>query len=124
MATLSFGVSGSEQNWTTEIELSAQDSVRTMTYLMSPASGYGVVVENVKSNIPDASWAPGEGETEEDRPTIEVQEWVSRPATPEEAAQNFARATLVQLLNQTVVWEKAEAAKAAAEAIPPIVPVT
>ena len=43
MAILIFGVSGKDQNWTTDIELSETDSMRTMGYLMSPASGYGTV---------------------------------------------------------------------------------
>ena len=47
----------------------------------------------------------------------------TRPATPEVAAQNFAKATLAQRLNQTVAWEKSEAAAAAAAKVEPIVPV-
>lgn len=124
MAILSFGVSGKDQNWTTEIELSESDSVRTMTFLMSPASGCGTVTENVQREVENPAWSP-EQENPDDPPQfIAVQEWVTRQATPEEAAKNFANKTLDALLGQTVSWEQSEAARRAAEAVPPIVPVT
>ncbi len=87
MATLSFGVVGPNQNWTVSLNIADTDSPRIIAWLMSPASGYGTVSENVQSTIPDASWSPGDGQTEADRPTIQVQEWVTRPATAEEATQ-------------------------------------
>lgn len=124
MATLLFGVSGQDQNWTTQIELSETDSVRTMGYLMSPASGYGTVTENVQTQEKNPVWSAGQKDPDDPPEFITVQAWVTRPATPEEAAQNFAKATLATLLNQTVAWEKSEAAKAAAETIPPITPVS
>ena len=120
MATLSFGVVGPNQNWTTSLQISDTDSPRIIAWLMSPASGYGAVTENVQSTIPDASWSPGEGQTEADRPTVQVQQWVTRPASPEEATQNFAKATLAALLSSTVAWERSEAARIAAEAVAPI----
>jgi hypothetical protein len=120
MATLSFGVVGPNQNWTTSLQISDTDSPRIIAWLMSPASGYGTVTENVQSTIPDASWSPGEGQTEADRPTVQVQQWVTRPASPEEATQNFAKATLAALLGSTVAWERSEAARIAAEAVAPI----
>lgn len=120
MATLSFGVKGPTQDWTTSLEIADADSPRIIAWLMSPASGYGTITENVQSQVPDASWSPGEGETEADRPTIAVQQWVTRAASPEEATQNFARATLASLLAQTVAWERSEAARIAAEQVAPI----
>ena len=120
MATLSFGVVGQNQNWTTSLQISDTDSPRIIAWLMSPASGYGTITENVQSTIPDASWSPGEGQTEDDRPTVQVQQWVTRPASAEEATQNFAKATLAALLGSTVAWERAEAARIAAAAVAPI----
>jgi hypothetical protein len=120
MATLSFGVAGPNQNWTVNLSIADSDSPRILAWLSSPASGYGTVTENVIANVPDASWSPGEGQTEADRPTLETQSWVTRPASPEEAAQNYARATLNALLASTVAWEKSEAASAAANTVPPI----
>jgi len=120
MATLSFGVVGPNQNWTTALQISDTDSPRIIGWLMSPASGYGTVTENVQSTVPDASWSPGEGQTEDDRPSIQVQLWVTRAASPEEATQTFARATLAALLSSTVAWERSEAARIAAEAVAPI----
>lgn len=122
MATLSFGVSGPTQDWTVSLNINDTDSPRILAWLCSPSSGYGTVTENVVSEVPDAGWSPNEeeGQTEADRPTIQTQSWVTRPATPEEAAQNYARATLNSLLSSTVAWEKSEAAAAAANQIPPI----
>lgn len=121
MATLSFGVQGPSQDWTVALTINDTDSPRILAWLCSPSSGYGTVTENIQSEVPDASWSPREGETEADRPTILTQAWVTRPATPEEAAQNYARATLDALLANTVAWERAQAAQAAADAVPPIV---
>ena len=122
MATLSFGVKGPNQDWTVALQIADTDSPRILAWLMSPSSGYGTVTENIQSEIPDASWSPGEDQTEADRPNIAIQQWVTRPATAEEAAQNYARATLASLLNSTVAWERAEAAAKAAADIAPITP--
>jgi len=118
MATLFFGVTGPTLDLRQDLTILDTDAPRIMAYLM--ASAYGTVTENVQSQQPDASWSPGEGETEADRPMIPVQSWVSRPATPEETAANYANAILAQLLNETVNWEKAQAAAAAANSIAPI----
>lgn len=122
MATLSFGVKGPNQDWTVALQIADTDSPRILAWLMSPNSGYGTVTENVQSEIPDPSWSPGEDQTEADRPMIPIQQWVTRPATAEEAAQNYARATLSTLLASTVAWERAEAAAKAAADVPDIVP--
>lgn len=119
MATLFFGVDGPTLNLREDLQIADSDAPRIMAYLM--ASPYGTVTENVQSEIPDASWSPGEDQTEADRPMIPVQEWVSRPATPEETAEAYAKSVLASLLSATVSWEKAEAAKAAADGVPPIV---
>ena len=123
MAKLSFGVNGPSQNWTVELEIANTDSPRILTWLSSPDSGYGTVTENIQYQSPDPSWSPGEDETEADRPTISMQKWETRQATPEEAATNYAKATLASLLNSTVAWDKAKAAEKAAADIPEINPV-
>lgn len=74
--------------------------------------------------IPDPNWTPRPPQTDADNPGIPVQSWVTRPATPEETAANYANAILAQLLNETVAYEKAQAAAAAANGVAPIVPVT
>ena len=90
-ATLSFGVSGPTMDWTTSINLTEANSQRILGYLVN-GSHYGTVTE---------------GET-------------TRAATPEEAAQQFARGILRGLLDQTTSWERQEAMRAAADAISPI----
>ena len=121
MATLFFGVTGPTLDLRENLQIADTDAPRIMAYLM--ASPYGTVTENVQSQQPDASWSPGEGQTEADRPSIPVQSWVSRPATPEETAANYARAVLSQLLSETVAHEKTVAAAAAAGGVTPILPV-
>jgi hypothetical protein len=121
MATLFFGVQGPTLDLRQDLQIADTDAPRIIGYLM--ASSYGTVTENIVSEIPDASWSPGEDETEEDRPTIQTQAWVTRPATAEETAANYARSVLDSLLTATVAHEKAQAAAAAADAVTPIDPV-
>jgi hypothetical protein len=121
MATLFFGVQGPTLDLRQDLQIADTDAPRILAYLM--ASSYGTITENVISEIPDPSWSPGEDETEEDRPTIQTQAWVTRPATPEETAANYARAVLDSLLTATVAHEKALAAAAAADAVAPIEPI-
>ncbi len=118
MATFFFGVQGPTLDFRQDLAIADADAPRIMAYLM--ASSYGTVTENIQTTEPDANWTPGEGETEADRPTITTQAWVTRPATPEEAAANYANAILASLLDATVAYEKAEAAKAAADGVAPI----
>lgn len=118
MATLFFGVDGPTLDLREDLQIADSDAPRILAYLMS--SSFGTVTENVQSEVPDMSWSPGEGETEDDRPTIATQQWVTRPATPDETAANYARSILASLLDQTVAWEKAQAAQAASAQIAPI----
>jgi hypothetical protein len=118
MATFFFGVNGPTLDFRQDLAIADTDAPRIMAYLMS--SSFGTVTENVISEIPNASWSPGEDQTEADRPTIQQQAWVTRLATAEEAAANYARATLATLLDATLAHEKAEAARAAAESVAPI----
>ena len=115
MATFFFGVLGPTLDFRQDLAIADTDAPRIMGYLMS--SSFGTVTENIQSEVPDASWSPGEGETEKDRPMLLTQAWVTRQATAEEAAANYARAIFSQLLEQTLAAEKAAAAKAAAEAV-------
>ena len=98
MANLFFGVSGPTLDLQEELQIADSDAPRILGYLM--ASSYGQVTENVV-----------DGDT---------QSWVTRAATPEETAANYAKAVLSQLLSETVAYEKALAASAAADAITPI----
>ena len=101
MATLYYGVKGSSgQDMTVELSISDDHAPRILAWLMSPNSGYGTVSENVQNG--------------------DYQEWVTRPATPQEAATAYARAMLNSLLSFTVAWEQAQAAAAAASAVKPI----
>ena len=118
MAKLSFAITGQTMSLTQELAIADTDAPRIMGYLL--ASPYGSVTENVQSEVPDPNWVAGESQTEADRPTITVQEWVTRPATPEETASNYANAILSQLLADTVAHEKAQAAAAAANSVAPI----
>ena len=93
-ATLTFGVVGPTMDFTTSVAVSEANSQRILAYLVGGTS-YGKV-------------------TEEDG--------TERDATTEEAAQAFALGILQGLLDQTVRYEKDQAAKAAAEAVAPIAP--
>ena len=121
MATLFFVVSGPTLDLQEDLQIADSDAPRILGYLM--ASSYGTVTENIQSEIPDAAWSPSEEQTEADRPTIPVQSWVTRAATPDETAANYAKAILGQLLSETVAWERSQAAAAAAAAVVPIAPV-
>jgi hypothetical protein len=118
MATFFFGVNGPTLDFRHDLAIADADAPRIMGYLMS--SSFGTVTENIVSEEPDASWSPGEGETEADRPMLQTQAWVTRQATAEETAANYAKAILAQLLEQTVAFERAQAAKTAAESVAPI----
>lgn len=98
--TLSFGVDGPTQDWTISLNIGDSDAPRILAWLASDASGYGTVTESTMDG---------------DR-----QVFTTRQATAEEAARNYAEATLRNLLASAVAWEREQAAKAAAEAIPDI----
>lgn len=91
-ATLSFGVVGPTMDFTTSVVVSEANAGRILNYLVN-GSHYGKIV---------------------------AEDGTETQATTEEAAQAFALGILQGLLDQTVRFEKDEAAKAAAEAVPPI----
>ncbi len=121
MTKIAFTVTAPSGDLESSVTIADADFPRIMGYLM--ASSYGTVTENVQSSVPDASWSPGEGETEDDRPLIAMQQRVTRPATLDEAAANYARAILNQLLTATVEHEKAELVRLATESVQPINPI-
>jgi hypothetical protein len=82
-------------------------------------SELGKVTETVETPVKD--WEPGKGETEADRPV--TRSTVTRQASPQETAANYARKILAELLSQTVTSEKARAAEAAIAAVADIKPV-
>ena len=91
-ATLSFGVVGPTMDFTTSVVVSEANAGRILNYLVN-GSHYGKIV---------------------------AEDGTETQATTEEAAQAFALGILQGLLDQTVRFEKDEAAKAAAEAVAPI----
>lgn len=117
MATLSFGVVGPTLNFTVEMNIADTDAPRILAWLCSPKSGYGTMPDTVMVDVPNASWVPGDGQTEADRPTIQEARLVIRVAKVEEAAQNYARATLASLLASAVAAERQAAADAAMAAV-------
>lgn len=89
-AKLSFGVLGPTMDFRTEVTVTESNTQRILNYLVN-GSHYGDIVDESGQFV--------------------------RKATPEEAAQAFALGTLRGLLDQTVRYEKLEAAKAAEAAV-------
>ncbi len=121
MAKISFVVTAPTGDLEASVTIADADFPRIMAYLMS--GPHGQVTENVITDVPDASWSPGDDQTEADRPTVQTQGWVTRPATMEETAAAYARSVLAQLLSETVAFERQQAAATAAAAVTPIEPV-
>lgn len=124
MATLNFSITSPDVSVIVEMLLNDVDTPRILTYLQS--TEYGKVTENIQQEVPDPSWTPDTeaGETEENRPTMLVQEWVTRDATTEETARAFAQKILDDLLRQTVEYEKQLAVQEAMKSVTPIEPIT
>ena len=93
-----------------------------MTYLVA-GSPYGTVTENVQSQVPNPAWSPDQPDPLDPPEYIDVQSWVTRQATPEEAAKAYATAVMNSLLADTLNWEKVQAGTSAANNVPPITPV-
>lgn len=92
MATLSFGVTGPTMQFAVDMTIADADAPRILGYLAS--TEYGI-----------ASTVGEDGVA------------VTRPATLEETAKAFASGILRGLLDQTVRFERDQAAAAAANAI-------
>lgn len=97
MATLSFGVNGPTMDLTVNMEVADTDTPRILAYLAS--TEYGTIISTVEGGPP------------------------TRPATTEETARAFAAGILRGLLDQTVRYERTEAARIAAEQVTDILPV-
>lgn len=91
MATLKFGIVDPNMNLTVDMNVSDSDLPRIMNYLMSTSYG-----------------------------KVELEDGTTRDATQEEAAKAFAGGILRGLLDQTIRYEKDQAAKAAADNVAPI----
>ena len=122
MALVNYGVISPDLTLNVGMELSDQDSQRIVAYLMGGTS-FGSVTENVQSEVPNPAWSPDQEDPENPPPTILVQEWVTRPATPEEAVTAYAESVMNSILQQAFAWDQAKAAADAAANVPPITPV-
>ena len=122
MALVNYGVVSPDLTLTVSMELSDQDSQRIVAYLMGGTS-FGTVTENVQSEVPNPAWSPDQADPLDPPPTIMVQEWVTRPATPTEAVTAYAESVMNGILQQAFQWDQAKAAADAAANVPPITPV-
>ena len=122
MAIVNYGVQSPTLSLDVRMELSDADSERVVTYLIA-ATPFGTVTENVQREEPNPAYSPDQPDPHDPPPTILVQEWVSRPATPEEALTAYAESVMNTVLQQAFQWDQQQAAAAAAANVPPITPV-
>lgn len=98
MASFFFGVNGPTLDFRQDLLISDSDAPRILMYLASTECGF-VQETNADGGI------------------------ITRVATAEETAANYARKTLSDLLTATTAYEKAQAAAAAAASVTPIEPI-
>ena len=122
MATVTYSVTSPSLSTAVQMELSDTDSERVIQWLMA-ATPYGSVTENVQSTIPNPAWSPDQPDPNDPPEFIQVQEWVTRPATPEEALISYAQSLMNTSLQQAYQWDQQRAASDAANNVPPITPV-
>jgi hypothetical protein len=122
MAIVNYGVVSPSLTLTVQMELSDADSERIVAYLMA-ATSYGTVTENVITDIPNPAWSPDQPDPLDPPEFIQVQSWVSRPATPEEAVTAYAESVMNSILQQAYQWDQQQAAAEAAANVPPITPI-
>jgi hypothetical protein len=122
MALVNYGVVSPSLTLTVQMELSDADSERIVAYLMA-ATSFGSVTENVQSEVPDPAWSPDQPDPLDPPEFIQVQAWVTRPATPEEAVTAYAESVMNSILQQAYNWDQQKAAADAAANVPPITPV-
>lgn len=122
MAIVNYGVVSPDLTLTVQMELSDADSARIVAYLMA-ATPYGTVTENVQKEVPNPAWSPDQPDPNDPPPTILVQEWVTRAATPTEAITAYAESVMNTVLQQAFQWDQQRAAAAAAAEVPPITPI-
>jgi hypothetical protein len=122
MAFVNYGVVSPDLTLTVQMELSDADSARIVEYLMA-ATPYGQVTENVQKEVPNPAYSPDQPDPNDPPPTIMVQEWVTRAATPTEAITAYAEGVMNTVLGQAFQWDQQRAAAAAASQVPPITPI-
>jgi hypothetical protein len=122
MALVNYGVVSPSLTLTVQMELSDADSERIVAYLMA-ATSFGSVTENVQSEVPNPAWSPDQKDPDDPPEFIQVQAWVTRPATPEEAVTAYAESVMNDILQQAYNWDQQKAAADAAANVPPITPV-
>jgi hypothetical protein len=122
MALVNYGVVSPTLTLTVQMELSDADSERIVAYLMA-ATPFGSVTENVQKEVPNPAWSPDQEDPNDPPEFILVQEWVTRPATPEEAVTAYAESVMNDILQQAYQWDQAKAAADAAAHVPPITPI-
>lgn len=122
MALVNYGVVSPNLTLTVQMELSDADSERIVAYLMQ-ATSFGTVTENVQSTVPNPAWSPDQPDPNDPPEFIEVQQWVTRPATPEEAVTAYAESVMNGILQQAFQWDQSQAAQDAAANVPPITPI-
>ena len=122
MAFVNYGVVSPTLTLMVQMELSDTDSARVVNYLMQ-ATSFGTVTENVQSEVPNPAWSPDQEDPLNPPEFIPVQEWVTRPATPEEAVVAYAESVMNDIVNQAYQWDKQQAGQDAADKVPPITPI-
>jgi hypothetical protein len=123
MAIVNYGVISPTLTLDVQMELSDADSERIVAYLLA-ATPYGTVSENVQKEVPNPAWSPDQEDPNDPPEFITVQEWVTRPATPEEALTAYAESVMNSVLGAAFAWDQQRAAEAAAAAVPPITPIS
>ncbi len=122
MALVNYGVVSPSLTLTVQMELSDADSERIVAYLMA-ATSFGSVTENIQSEVPNPAWSPDQEDPNDPPEFIQVQAWVTRPATPEEAVTAYAESVMNSILQQAYNWDQQQAAAEAAANVPPITPI-
>ena len=134
MAIVNYSVTSPSLTTAVEMELSDTDSERMIAWLMA-ATPYGSVTENVIRDVPNPAWSPDQPDPNDPPEFIQEQEWVTRPATPEEALASpwvlynrvplvaYAQSLMNSSLQQAYQWDQQQAAAEAASNVPPITPV-
>lgn len=122
MALVTYSVTSPDLTLNVQMELSDADSARVVEYLMA-ATPYGTVTENVITQVPNPAWSADQPDPNDPPEYIEVQSWVSRPATPTEALTAYAESLMNTVLVQAFQWDQQRAAAAAAADVPPITPI-
>lgn len=123
MALVNYNVKSDELTVAVQMELSETDSARNLAYLMA-ATPFGTVTENVITQQPNPAWSPDQEDPLDPPQFIDVQAWVSRPATPVETVIAYGESVMNQLNQNAYRWDQARAAAEAAAAVPPITPIS